>query len=216
MDFSYLKGAQLKDTKARNNRPKEPTSRNPEGLSVRIYHNGKVYPSAELVNKFNLEYTSTHYYRKDSNGFDVIDSTAWKPLENQPRAIIFGLVSRDHNKIDLFSMTKHDENGNPITSVLTQGNVCQTLLDLVRSMGYLNEGENYADLQIHEEYEFSTENGVSYIPKTVERGDRKGAETYERRDNVRFFPVSKITATSAAKKSEDLTTGEVLQETYSK
>lgn len=183
--YGFLKTIKLVDT----GRLRAPKTNNPIGLTLRIFSNGEVYPSQELVEKFNLEYLN-----KDdenvSNGIDVVDSLEWSPLAEVPRMILFGIVPKTQSKVDIFGTCRYNSDNTPKSSVINQGTVSETLLGLVRSMGYLTEEQKYCDLELVFEYPVKTEDGIAYIPKLIERGEKKGEKTYERRENTTFYPVN--------------------------
>lgn len=183
--YNFLANLTLTDP----GRTRAPKDKNPTGLAVRIFSNGEVYPSKDLVEKFSLEYPN-----KDNQigyfGFDVVDSTEWAPTATLPRMIMFGLTAKTEAKVDLFASCRWNEDGTPKSSVLTQGAVSETLLTLVRSMGYLNENQKYCDLVLVTDYPVKTEDGLAYIPKMIERGKSKGEQTYERREDITFYPVN--------------------------
>jgi hypothetical protein len=184
MSFNFLTNLVLEDT--RNTKVQRKTL--PQGLTIRVYANGSVYPSQELIDKFNLEYP----LKKDmetnpGNGFDLIDSSEWTPTKNYPRVILLGLVPRSEPKVDLFSLARYDEEGKPKASVLTQGTVSANLLDMVRSLGYLTEGQRYCDLKLEVDKPITLKDGIAFVPKVVEKGDRKGEATYERREDIVIY-----------------------------
>jgi hypothetical protein len=184
MDYNFLRNITLVDT----GRLRAPKEKNPTGLAVRIFSTGEVYPSQELVNKYNLEYLKKGV---ESNfGIDIVDSINWTPTATFPRMILFGFTPKKEAKVDLFGSCRWDDNDLPKSTVTSQGSKSEVLLDLVRAMGYLNDDQKYVDLQLVEEFPIKTENGISYIPKVMERGDKKGEQTYERRENVTFYPVN--------------------------
>jgi hypothetical protein len=185
MDYSFLSNLTLKDT----GRLRQPKTNTPEGLSIRILANGSVYPSAEAVERFGLEYTKKDE-QNTRNGFDVVDSHEWEPTKALPRMILLGVTPKTEPKVELFAGCRYDDEGFPRSSVVTQGTVSETLLDLVRQMGYLTEDQKYCDLQIITTYPIKTEDNIAFVPKTIERGERKGEKTYERRENVTFFAVN--------------------------
>lgn len=190
--FDHLKNLVVKDpnsTKVKTVRTKE--SKNPTGLTIRLYANGEVYPSEEAVNHFDL-----NYYHKDvmsGHGFDVVDSKTWLPLTDQPRMLLFGWVSKHEPKVDLFAATRHENDGTPKANVLEQGTVSTKLLNLVKEMGMWTTGVKFVDLVILTDYPVVTDNGIALIPKEVERGENKGKATYERRENETFYPVDVVT-----------------------
>jgi hypothetical protein len=185
MEYSFLQKMTLIDT----GRVRQPKERNPKGMAVRVFANGEVYPSQELVEKYKLEFRNKGGI-KEANGIDVVDSIEWKPLADQPRMILFGFTDKKHPKVDLFASCKYNDDDTPKGKVMEQGPVSEDLLELVRSMGYLNNDQKYVDLVILEQYPINTADGLAFIPKVITRGANKGEKTYERRENVTFFPVT--------------------------
>lgn len=183
--YSFLQNLTLKDT----TRKRVPTTRHPEGLALRIFSTGEVYPSKELTDKFDLEY-KTKSSENRGNGFDVFDSTEWTPTAELPRMILVAAVPKSEAKVTLFGTCRFDSEGNPLSSVQTQGSVCKELLSLVRSMGYLTDEQKYCDLQVVIDYPIKTEDGIAYIPKTIERGAEAGNKTNERRENLTIYPLN--------------------------
>lgn len=186
-----FRGLVLVDT-GRNRVPKV---KNPEGLAIRIMSNGAVYPSKDLVDKFNLEYRSAPIDEEEQKdydkgfGFDVVDSLEWEPTKNLPRVILLGHTSKSNPKVDLFSSTVYN-NGVPRSSVLSQGTVSKELLELVRALGYLNPDQKYVDLVFtNVDNPITTSDGLSWIPKVIERGVNKGERDSQRRENSKYYVV---------------------------
>jgi hypothetical protein len=179
-----------------------------------LYNNGEVYPSADLVALGNLEYQPKNA-ENAGNGLDVVDSTDWTPLQNHPRTILIGFTNRNNAKVDLFATTKYND-VTPKSSVLTQGVQSEMLLNIARSMGWFGSGTTepkYVDLQVLTQYPVKTKDGIAYIPKVVERGDRKGDKTYERRENQTFYPITAII--QAVDTTASITTVETTMDTVS-
>lgn len=188
-NYNFLRNLVLVDTgRIRVPKEKVPT----EGLVLRIFADGKVYPSGPLMDKFDLEYRMDADGNKLGNGIDVIDSHEWKLFKDYPRMIIFGITPKAYPKVELFATTRANDDGSPKASVLTQGSVSVTLLELVRSMGYLTEEQKYCDLVVVVDHPITTQDGIAFIPKTIERGGKKGERTYERRENITFYPVTTV------------------------
>lgn len=201
-NYSFLQNLVLVDT----GRLREPKINNPEGLAVRVFANGSVYPSIDLVAKFDLEYKNKDVPDR-GNGIDVVDSTQWSVLANQPRTVLFGITPKGEAKVDLFASCRFNDDGTPKSSVNTQGSLSTTLLDLVISMGWLKEDQKYVDLKIVEEYPIKTQNGIANIPKVLERGKKKGEESYERRENITFYPVEPTDLESISVETPVVATG---------
>lgn len=185
--YSFLGSLKLIDT----GRIRAPKTNNPEGLLIRIFADGIVYPSQELVDRFDLNYKNSSD-TTDGNGFDIVDTQYWKPLQAYPRMIMFGVTPKKEGKVDLFATTRYNEDGTPKGDVMKQGSASETLLNLVKELGWLTEEQTYANLRIVTEHPFKTEDGIAYIPKIIERGGKKGEKDYKRRDNVTFYPVELI------------------------
>ena len=184
MDYSFLKNITLVDT----GRVKPPKSLIPEGLVVRLHSSGAVYPSLELVNLLKLEYLPKTS-GEPSFGLDIVDTDLWPIFKNMPRMLMFGVTAKAEKKVDLFSSCRYNEDGTPKSSVLSQGSISTTLLDLCRSMGWMTEEQRYVDLKVITEHPFKTADGLAFIPKVIEKGERKGERTYERREGITFYPV---------------------------
>ena len=194
-DFKHLDNLVIDDHReGKREKTKEQQIRELKGLTIRLYQNGEVYPSRDLGMKFGLEYRTLEHKEK-TNGFDLVDSTDWNPTKHLPRTIFVGVVAKTEPKVDLFSGVRYDQSGNPINSVYDQGTKSKTLLELAKSMGWLAENDQYVDLVVRQEYPVTTKDGIAYVPKNVERGKNKDQKTYERRENVTFYPLDKVTAT---------------------
>lgn len=187
--FDVLKNAVFTDQKAK---VKVTAGKNPTGLALRIYANGDVYPSQQLIDQFDL-----NYYNQDSQsgtGFDVIDSKNWEPTKAFDRMIIFGVVPKHEPKIDLFNRVKFNDNGTPVSNVFDQGSPSPKLLNLVQDLGLLKEGDKFVDLQIFTDFPITMEDGIALVPKELAKGGKKGTPSYQRRENVVFYPVDVVEA----------------------
>lgn len=184
--YSFLDKLTLVDT----GRQRTPKEKNPTGLTLRILSNGEVYPSSQLVDHFKLEYegkgNDLHF------GFDIVDSKEWNPTESLPRMIMLGVTKKSEAKVDLFASCRYNDSGMPRSSVMTQGTTSETLLNLVKSMGYLTEDQKYCDLEVVIEHPITTQDGIYNLPKTIERGGKKGEKTYARRDNITLYPINTV------------------------
>lgn len=184
MEFNFLKSLVITD-KSRVRLPKET---NPKlGLTLRVFKTGECYPSHDLVTKFNLEYKNRN--SKEGKGIDIVDSKQWTPLAEYPRMILFGFPGKTEPKIDLFGTCRYNEDSTPKSSVMTQGTKNERLVQLCTEMGWITGEQSYVDLEIVTEYPIKVENNVAFLPKTVDRGARKGEATYERRENIEIFPI---------------------------
>lgn len=187
--FDVLRNVVLTDQKAK---VKVKVEKNPTGLALRIYANGDVYPSRQLIDQFDL-----NYYNQDSqsgSGFDIIDSKTWEPTKAFDRMIIFGVVAKHEAKVDLFNRVKFNEDGTPVSNVFDQGSPSPKLLNLVQDLGLLKEGDKFVDLQIFTDFPITMEDGIALVPKELAKGGKKGTPSYQRRENVVFYPVDVVEA----------------------
>lgn len=194
MNFDFLKNVQLSVPETKTERPgRTATPKNPEGLTLRVFANGKVYPSQELVDKFNLD-----YLRKDSvlsgNGLDVFKSTDWGmfPVDAPQKYIFIAPVLKDLPKVDLFGSVKYNEDGTPVNSVMEQGGGTfgEQLLEMISEVyGITLEKGSFLDLEIKADVVVKSPNDVYFIPKTITRGEKRGQVTVVRRENITVMPL---------------------------
>lgn len=187
--------------------------RNPDGgLQIRVFKDGSVYPSSELVSKFDLEYQP-----KDAlltgNGLDVVDTALYPAFKAQGRAILVSPVSRKEGKIDLFSSTGYDEKGEPRASVLEQGAKTYGKDDLIPMMEVVygikfQEEQNYIDLELVADpatgKPWSLPKGklVTFLPKAVSRGKDKGSISTVRREKPEFWALVPVSLLDKGEGSE--------------
>lgn len=172
--------------------------RNPEGLAIRIFKDGSLYPSAALVGKFGLEYSSQGA-DDQGFGFDVVDTALYPAFKVGKRIIIITPVSRDAKggKLDLFASVGYDEAGKPLNSVLEQGSKTfgkNDLLPLIEDV-YGITTEDFIDLMFvanpvtGEAWGLPAGKEVTFLPKKVSRGDAKGQITTIRREKPSFYAL---------------------------
>lgn len=196
MSLDFLKNISLQSNavvKSPIARTKSNVAKTPENADIRVFKNGAVYPSDKLVAACNLQYVGKDVTPK-GNGFDVFSSKKFLNTQHLAEAFLFiALVPKDAGKVDLFSSTTYDENGAPKSDVLTQGAVTfgQELLEMVKEVYgvELKEGQNFIDLKIMKDNPSNTDDGIYWVPKTVNRGPKKGDVTLERRENLTLYPL---------------------------
>lgn len=135
------------------------------------------------------------------NGLDVIATKKSTQIKLGKDVIFVAVTPKGAGKVDLFSSTNYNEDGTPKTSVMDQGAVTfgdKILLNLLmEDYGIiLSEEKPYVDLMISETITEGTEvfnvtehfsRPILLVPKTVARGDDKGKDDYERRENVKVY-----------------------------
>ena len=124
ISFDFLNDVQLKEVSATTTRNKLGIlEKQPTGNCIRLFPDGKVFPSDELIESFDL-----NYRRKDApvqgNGFDVFSVLDWGqwPVDfNTPGFLVIAPVSKSEAKVDLFAHCRYDDQGNAKGNVATQG-----------------------------------------------------------------------------------------------
>ena len=193
MDLGFLNDISLTKTETKTRNASVDTT--PEmGAHLRLMADGRIFPSAQLVEDHSLEYVAKG--EEVGRGFDIIDTSLFPnyPQEN-PRLVMVALVDKDMPKVDLFgSVGYNPEGGAPKTSVLTQGSSTtgKWLINLLEEVYgvVLFEDERYVDIVINADFGLTTENGIYHFPKRVNRGDHKGDVTYQRRTDTEMWPLT--------------------------
>jgi hypothetical protein len=197
--FDFLKTMEIKEVE--KTPLSSPTSKIPgANAHLRLFADGSLYPSKELVQLHNLEFQPQESANAE-NGYDVFTSTEWEQYGNSAaNAVPFvclALVSKHEARVSLFSQTKYNADKTPKSSVLTQKtNAGQELIDalskvyLEKPEDNLFEGKPYLDLVIGLTTPLTkSATGVYHIPKVIAKGKDAGKPTYVRRENIQIFPV---------------------------
>lgn len=199
MDLTFLNDISLEKTVV-NTRTSSVDHVPTNGAQLRLFKDGKVFPSAQLVDDHSLEYVAKGL--EVGNGYDIIDTTHFPnyPQDN-PRLVMVAVASKDSAKVDLFSSVGYNPDGTPKTSVLTQGSGTTgkwliTMLEEVYGEELFPEGVNFVDLVINTEFGLTTPNNIYHLPKRVARGANKGDMTYQRRTDTTLWPLTVLTPTT--------------------
>lgn len=145
--FDFLMSATILDVADSKKTPvSTKKNRTPDGLTIRVFRDGSVWPSKELVSQFQLEYpnavvtneaiplpegshpSAEPEYRtvmvvtEPGNGFDVFKSIDAAQFSAFGKMLIISPVNRKAGKVDLFASTGYNkETGEALSSVLDQG-----------------------------------------------------------------------------------------------
>lgn len=194
--FDFLKNMELKEIE--KTPVSAPNSKVPgAGAHLRLFADGSVYPSAELVALHNLEYQNLDSTTPE-NGYDVFVSTDWGQYTGTVPFVALALVSKHEPKVSLFSQTKYNEDKTPKPSVLTQKTTAGEELIKALSTVYLEKPEDnlfndkpYLDLALLLDQPLNkTASGVYHLPKVVAKGKDAGKPSYVRREHVQIFPLT--------------------------
>ena len=164
-----------------------------DGVAVMEEKDGKQIQKLKRVYEYPAEV---------GNGLDVIysqDWAQWMVPENPHRdkkVLFISVVQKSEPKVDLFSTTRYNDDGTPISSVLTQGANTfgkDALLPVLKTAYNVepSEEEGYIDLFIDLSQDVSAlgKKGIFLIPKTISRGDKAGQLEYQRRENIKMFAI---------------------------
>ena len=202
-DFSFLNEVEVitpeKETRVNVAKvDKYPT----EGTIIRVWANGSIFPSPELVVKLDLEYSKAN----TNNGLDVF---AFSKMPNAPKVgqdcIMISAVAKSAPKVDLFSSCKYDENGQPKSSVLTQGGGTfgEEFIVMIKEVyGIEIPKGTYLDLEVKLDISPKV-SPIVYLPKTVDRGPKKGQLDVARRENITIYPLVPIVTTQEPIATDD-------------
>ena len=212
MNLDFLKNVQLEGISKKTSAPKATIVKLPEDADIRVFSNGKVYPSKKFADLYSLEFVKKQVVVEGSdpevtgNGVDIFASNRWPMISgSMPEGVVvlFGcVVPKTYPKVDMWANTKYDdETGEPKASVFTQGvnNFSKSLL-----LGMLEEAHNinweiteYVDLSFDTTIPMVSPNKMYDIPKVVSGGAKKGQWTTIRRQNIDVYPlVVKATKTN--------------------
>lgn len=104
------------------------------GLRIRLWKDGSIYPSAELVDAFDLEYRRSipdDEAKKitdeggtlpfPGNGFDVVDTKDFPTFQSPQRLLVICPIRKDEGKVSLFYTVGYNADLTPKVSVKEQG-----------------------------------------------------------------------------------------------
>lgn len=189
--------------------PRATVDRNPEGAKIRVFKNGAIYPSKELVVNYALEYLPKDSEEK-AFGFDIMSSKSFPNTAHLDSSfIILAVVAKSLPKVDVFGSTKYYSaeevaklaaegtevvEGQPKSSVLDQGNTTfgkEVLIPMLKEIyGFeFPEDKKFVDLTIITDQPLKTNDGNYFIPKPISRGEKKGEMEVVVRKDIDMFPL---------------------------
>lgn len=191
MNLDFLNTISLTKTEARKTRNASQDTMPVNGADLRVFTDGRIYPSAQFAQDNSLEYVAKD--EKVGNGLDVIDTEHFGNYPREAtRILMVSLGSKDEPKIDMFKSVGYDDQGAPRNSVLTQGSKSFgiTLLEMVEEVYSITATEGYLDLVISTSHGLTTPNDIYLLPTKVARGDKKGQLDFKRRTNTTLWPLT--------------------------
>lgn len=184
-----------------------------DGLTIRLWKNGEVYPSQDLVDRFELEYKNrlsdaevaaieagTMNKPFLGNAFDVADTADFPAFQSPDRLLVINVVPKGAARVDLFGSVGYKETMEPLMSVMDQGAATfgkDSLIPMIQEIyGIELTDENpFIDLvfvgkngpEKPEPFRMPAGKPLAFFPKKVARGEKKGALTVERRENPEIY-----------------------------
>ena len=224
VDFSFLDELELSEVKSSsstNNLLKLSKQPDSDTNRIRLFADGKIYPSERLIQMFGLDYVSTHA-SDPGNGMDVWSAMSWGqyPADKPMNLMFIAAVSRNEPKIDLFGSTKHEADGTPKVTVDKQGaptfgkNVLIPMLNQTFEEDFFADGKVYLDLEVVTDHPIKlVKSGVYHIPTQITKGKKAGDWTYKRRENLVVYPLIPVLEQEQAVESpaEAIAEAEALQ-----
>lgn len=163
----------------------------PTNSDLRLFWDGKIYPSKKLVEDHNLQYKNKDYNFKELNGFDLVRTDKWGAYKGEDHFILISEVPKKLNKVDLFGSCKFDKEGNPLIDVMNGSSRGHILLDMLKEVHNIEVKEgDYIDLNIVTKHgALMSPNDVYNIPKLVTKGNKAGQWSYVTRNNLNLYPL---------------------------
>lgn len=209
MSLAFLKEIKVEETvvpkRAGGGSRKQwnPTTAN----TIRIWKDGSVFPSADLVERFSLEYgnkpaEAAEGEKKEKisgNAFDVFSSENFPTLKTPQAVILMNVAARAAGKTDLFGSTGYNEDGTPKSSVMDQGSKTfgkEDFLPMIETVYSQTPNEDgYIDMILvgtdgeaaTQPFTIPGEKKICYVPKAITRGEKAGEVSTVRRENPVLF-----------------------------
>jgi hypothetical protein len=201
LNLEALRGLKLKSVEKKSNSVK--TVKLPDGLKLRVFKDGRIYPSAELAEKYQLQYEPKEENVDPisgevsttipGNGLDFFSSHDWDQLGDNRGDIIFGaFIPRGNKVISIWGSSKFDADGNPTSDVFKQGvaaKVKDELVPMLNTMYNVSWDKGYVDLTFAWDVQMQSEDGLYQIPKHKITGTKKGQLYMQHRENIEIFPM---------------------------
>lgn len=192
-----------------------------EGLRIRVWKDGSVFPSEELVKWFDLEYREKDALNQ-GNALDIFPSKQLPIFKTPNELILLNVVGKDKPKTDVFGSVGYVADaeelpegtvvGEPLFSVMDQGATTfgkKNLLPMIKEVYDVEPNEEgYIDLVLLGQdgldatQKFEISKDFCHVPKQVSRGDNAGAPTYVKRNHPRLYALYPATMLEAAEEIE--------------
>lgn len=200
MDLSYLSDITLVSAPKVANTRTAAIVKLPETADIRLFSDGKIYPSKAFALKADLEFQPKKVLVPGSdaevigNGLDIFSSINWSMLEAPLKEpVLFAyVIPKAFAKVNLWANTKYAEDGTPAASVFTQGaNVFskKELLKIVtETLGVDWNLVDYVDFEMKTDIVIPSATGMYDIQKVSNTKDGPIIKNC-RRQNISISPL---------------------------
>lgn len=203
MDLSFLTDVKLEAVKKAAPKGRTVIPKLPETADLRLFANGRVYPSKTFAERAGLEFMPKEITEVEGNtiativgnGLEIFSSKDWGMIKGQlSQELIFcAPVPKALPKVDMWASTKYNEDNKPKASVFTQGVntfAKERLVPMVADIYGVNwEETEYVDFKVVEDSVMVSPNNLYHLPKIVSTGKDKGKSDYIRRENLTVCPL---------------------------
>jgi len=213
MSLDFLKDIKVDEPVAKRSGGGSRKAWNPtEGLAIRVWKDGGVFPSETLIDLFDLEYQPKAAVHQ-GKGLDVFPSAQATFFKAPKPLILINVVDKDKPRIDLFGqvgyVTEPQEGepeleegvnvGDPTTTVFDQGAKtfgAKSLLPMIKEVYDVEPNEQgYIDLVVLGQdgtdaaQPFALPEGKTFchLPKQISRGEAAGTPIYVKREYPRLY-----------------------------
>lgn len=226
MNLDFLKDVKLDAVAKTAPKTKVSVDLIPEKADIRVFANGRVFPSKDFAKRWELEFEPKINIASEGeepimdvigNGLDIFSSLDWGMIKGKlPEELIFcTAVPKRLAKVDMWASTKYTEDNTPKASVFTQGLntfAKERLIPMLTEVYKVNwDITEFVDLKVVEDSVISSENGIYTIPKVVSTGPKKGQPDYIRRENLTICPL--VVADVKFSEKEVATTTDIIKTT---
>jgi hypothetical protein len=204
MNFDFLNNITLEAVETKKTTKKIIVKLPPNNVDLRVFANGKIYPSEAFAKKYELDFSPRVTVTADDGstktivqgcGLDIFKSEDWHMWPKEAPSLLFAtVIPKSEPKVALWGSCQYDTEGAPKSSIMTQGtNTFSKTILLNYLKDVLNvvwEATEFVDLVMAETAVPSpNDSGVFYLPKTVTSGPRKGEPDAVRREGISIFPL---------------------------
>ena len=201
-DLTFLNDVTLDVVKTIAKPRKKQVIKIPEdNVDLRVFSNGRIFPSSAFAGAFDLEYQPREVlpdgsFKIKGKGLDIFNSEDWGMIQGKlpegVKLIFVAAISKAFAKVDVWGSTKYNDDNTPKATVFEQGATTygkNTLVPMLTEIYGINwEEVEYVDLKVSTEI-VSSADGIYHLPKKIAAGANKGKNTYVRRENLVINPL---------------------------